>query len=186
MKASTVFCCSTRTAALGQLRRLAGEELLEDLRENLVLAQHLVDRRALVEAQQSELRRFGHHRGVRRNLLVGRRPYEGGDLAKELRDVVQQLVRRKHIAPVHRQQAVEALEPQLRQRGMIGRKARRELVDRRGEVRTGHRRSRRAPGAARKALSGRAWSTPPSYVDRRWPRGLRVACAGEVRSPSRA
>ena len=48
-------------AALTEPGRLAGEERLENLAEDLVLAEQLVDRRPLIETQQTELGRLGHH-----------------------------------------------------------------------------------------------------------------------------
>ena len=70
-------------AALAEHGRLAGEETFENLAEDLVFAKQLVDRRALIEAQQPKLGRLRHHGRVGGNLLIRRRAQVGGNLLEQ-------------------------------------------------------------------------------------------------------
>ena len=125
-KVSTVCCCSTRTACETQLSdsrastalapapmRLdfAGDELLENDPEHVVLTQQLVHRRALFIAQRPQFGGLGHHRRVGGNRLVAGRAQELRNLGDQLRNVIEQLGGRKHLALVDRQDLREGLEP---------------------------------------------------------------------------
>ena len=127
MNASTVFCCRTRTAccarlthqdrggrvaALAEDRGLAGEKGLENLAEDLVLPEQLMHRCPLIEPQEPELRRLGHHRRVGGNLLIGGSAQIARDLLEQVGNVVEELMSREHIPLLDRQELVETLEPE--------------------------------------------------------------------------
>ena len=84
-------------APLAEPRRLPGEKALENLAEDLILAEQLVDRCALVEAQQTELGRFAHHTRIRGDFLVGWRPKVRRYLLEQLGNVVEKLMRREDL-----------------------------------------------------------------------------------------
>ncbi len=129
---------SCRVGPLAERRGLAREERFEDFAEQLVFAQHLVHRRLLVEPQQTEFGRLGHHRRVGGNLLLGGGAHVGRDFADQLGDVIEELMRGEHVTSVDVEQLVESLEPRLSQRRVLCHEPRSEVVHRCREVGTGH------------------------------------------------
>ena len=125
-------------APLAEHRGLAGEEALENLAQDLILAQQLVDRSPLIEAQQPKLAGFGHHRGIGGDFLVRGRAQVGGDLLEQLRNMIEELVGRKDVALLDGQQGVEPLQPERGQNPLVRGQPRRKMVDRRGKVGDGH------------------------------------------------
>ena len=125
---------------LAELRGFAGEEAFEDFAEELVLTEELVHRGALVEAQQPEFGRLGHHRGIGGDLLISRRAQVVGNLAQQLGYVIEQLMCREDVAAIDVEQHVETLEPGPGKRGVLRREAIREVIDRGVEVARQHRR----------------------------------------------
>ncbi len=117
---------------------LAHEERLEDLAENLILAQHLVHRGSLIEAQQSKLRRFRHHRGIGGDFLILGGAEVTRDFGEQLRNVIEQLRCRKDVALLDVEQLIEALEPCLGKRGVVRCEPRSKVLDGVGETGSRH------------------------------------------------
>ena len=61
--------------------------------------------------QRPELARLRKDRGIRSNRRVFRMPQVGADLEDQRRDMIEQTLRRKHVACVHGKQIQQPLEP---------------------------------------------------------------------------
>ncbi len=109
--------------ALGGRRRqqeangLVFNEPREDTAQQLVLAEHLVQRRALLMTQRPQLAGFLHHLRVGGDRLGGRGPDVVADVDDQRRNVIEQAVARKHFVGADRQQIVEPREPSRRKQG---------------------------------------------------------------------
>ena len=125
-------------APLAEPGRLAGEKALENLAEDLIFAEQLVDRRALIEAQQTEFGRFAHHTRVGGDLLIGRRPEVRRYLLEQLGNMVEKLVRREDLTFLDVEQLIEPFEPQPGERDMLHPQSGGEVVDGHSKVRNGH------------------------------------------------
>ena len=128
-----------RVAPLAEHGCLSSEEGLENLTEYLVFTKQLVDRCALVEAQQSKLGGFRHHGCVGGNFLIRRCAQVGGNLFEQFGNVVEELMARENLTFFDVEQLVEPFEPDLGQRGMVCGQPRGKVFDCGGEVRDGHR-----------------------------------------------
>ena len=84
--------------------RLRADEGLEDLFENLVFAQQLMNGCLLLVPEKTELARFVDYRGIRGDFLVGGRAQVGRDVRNQQRNVIEKLVRRKHVVQLDGQQ----------------------------------------------------------------------------------
>jgi len=123
-------------------RHFVLEELVQDLAEDLVLAQQLMNGCLLFVAQLAQLGGLRHDGCIGRDAALRRRLEMAGNLVDQIRDVIQQLVRWKHVAAVDREQRLEALQP-------LPRDSRVGLMEPKGEVLV--RRTRRLTGAHERA-----------------------------------
>lgn len=124
--------------AFGEYRGLSREETLDHFAEQLVLAQQLVHRGALVEAHQTELGGLGHHCGVGGDLVVGRGAQVGGDVDDQFRNVIEQLVCGEYLVTGQIDDLVQPIQPCVGQGRMFGLEARGEVLDGGGEFGRGH------------------------------------------------
>ena len=87
------------------------DERDQDGREDPVLAEQLMNGRALLVSQLAELPRLVEDERVRGELVGLRVAQVRGNLPDQRRDVVQQRPRRKDLVRGDRQQLVQAIEP---------------------------------------------------------------------------
>ena len=99
---------------------LLDQKALQDLREDLVLVQELVGRRALLVAQQTKLARFVHHRRVGSDFLVLRCRQVSSNLIDEQGNVIEELLGREHLVWRDGQELAQACEPPGRERQSLG------------------------------------------------------------------
>ena len=128
-----------RITALAEDRGFPGEKRFENLAEDLILPEQLMHRCPLIEPQEPELRRLGHHRGVGGNLLIGGSAQIARDLPEQVGNVVEELMSREHVPLFDRQEPIETLEPDMGKRRVIGGQAGREMVNRGSKIWNGHR-----------------------------------------------
>ena len=81
---------------------LLNDERDEHSAQNLVFAEHLVQRRALRVSERPQFAGFVQNRGVGRNRAFFRVPQVRADLEDQRRHVVQQTFRRKDLTRIHR------------------------------------------------------------------------------------
>jgi hypothetical protein len=81
---------------------LRNDERNEHSAQNLVFAEHLVQRRALGVTERPELPGFVQNRSVGRNRAFFRVPQVRADLEDQRRHVVQQAFRREDLTRIHR------------------------------------------------------------------------------------
>lgn len=98
---------------------LLEEKVLENLSQEFVLAKQLMNRRLLAMPELAQFAGLVDHGGVRGDLLLGGCSKVGGDLPDQGRDVIEQLIRRKHFVHVHRQQMVQPMQPACSERGAL-------------------------------------------------------------------
>jgi hypothetical protein len=92
----------------------------ENAAEELVFAQHLMQRRALAVPEGAQLPRFLQDRRIRGDRFIFGVSKVGTDFENQRRDVIQQTVGRKDVAGLDRQQIQQAGEPLRCQRPMLG------------------------------------------------------------------
>ena len=127
-----------RVTTLAEDRGFPGEKRLENLAEDLILPEQLVHRRPLIEPQEPQLRRLGHHRGVGGNLLIGGSAQIARDLLEQVGNMVEELMGRENVPLFDRQELIETLEPDTGKRSVVGGQAGREMVNRGSKIWDGH------------------------------------------------
>jgi hypothetical protein len=91
--------------------RFVRDELLERFAEQVVLTQHLMDRRLLAMTQLSELARLVDNHRLGRDVLVGRRGHVLPDLLDQRRDVIEQEIAREDRVWIDRENCDQPFEP---------------------------------------------------------------------------